>query len=319
MAKLLPISAVIPTRDRATPFARMLNSLAQQSAQPIEIVVVDASTNDDTKHLCYSSIAGLNTKILYYRATEVGAATQRNQAIQYASQPNILFADDDILFEPDCLLRLWQALESDPKLGGVCTLITNCHYLPPGRISRILFQFLHGKREQSYAGKCIGPAINLLPEDRDGLPEIVSVDWMNTTCTLYRREALPSPAFPSNFIGYSLMEDVTLSLMVGKAWKLANARTARIFHDSQPGDHKNDPAVLAKMGLVNRHFVMTQILGKHQLEDYFKLTVHQLFEIAASLQNTQGWRSLPAVFSGKLSAVAQILLSSDRTADSRQI
>jgi hypothetical protein len=31
------------------------------------------------------------------------------------------------------------------------------------------------------------------------------------------------------------MEKVTLSLTGGKRWKLANGRTARIDHDSQPG------------------------------------------------------------------------------------
>ncbi len=307
MSQILPVSAIVPTRNRAMPFARMLHSLAQQSAQPVEMIVVDASTNDDTQHLCQSIILGLATKIRYYRATETGAATQRNQAIAHASQPHILFADDDILFEPDCLLRLWRSLDQNPQLGGVCTLITNCHYSPPGRISRWLFQLLHGQSQESFAGLCIGPALNLLPEDRADLPDVVAVEWMNTTCTLYRREAMPTPAFPTHFTGYSLMEDVTLSLMVGKQWQLANARTAKIFHDSQPGDHKNNPAVLAKMELVNRHYVMTQILERRSLTDHLKLVLLQLFEIAASLVSVRGWRELPALLSGKLGAIAQIL------------
>jgi len=309
MSQILSISAIVPTRNRAMPFARMLHSLAQQSTQPVEMIVVDASTDDDTQHLCQNVILGLATKILYYRATETGAATQRNQAISHASQPYILFADDDILFEPDCLLRLWRSLDQNPQLGGVCTLISNCHYLPPGRVSRWLFQLLHGQPQESFAGLCIGPALNLLPEDRADLPDIVLVEWMNTTCTLYRREAMPNPPFLSHFTGYSLMEDVTLSLMVGKQWQLANARTAKIFHDSQPGDHKNNPATVAKMELVNRHYVMTQILERRSLTDHLKLVVLQLFEIAASLVSARGWWELPALLHGKLSAIAQIVMS----------
>jgi hypothetical protein len=194
-------------------------------------------------------------------------------------------------------------------LGGVCTLITNCHYSPPGRVSRVVFQVLHGRSESSFAGRCIGPALNLLPEDRADLPEVVPVEWMNTTCTLYRREAMPEPPFPTHFTGYSLMEDVTLSLLVGKQWQLANARTARIFHDSQPGDHKNDRGVLAKMELVNRHYVMTQILQRRSLQDHLKLVILQLFEIAASLFSRQGWQEFPALLSGKLAAIRQILTS----------
>jgi glycosyltransferase involved in cell wall biosynthesis len=307
MTVQLPISALVPTRHRSLPLKRTLDSLAQQSMQPAEMIVVDGSSDDETQRLCQSSVPGLITQIGYYRATEIGAATQRNQAIAQATQEFIWLMDDDILLEPECLARLWSALQNDPLLGGVNAMITNQRYLPPGRISRTLFQYLHGQAEPSYAGKCIGPALNLLPEDDPNLPEIVPVEWLNTTCTLYRRAALPNPLFPSNFVGYSLMEDVTLSLTVGKQWKLANARTARIFHDSQPGDHKNSRYVLAKMELINRHYVMTQILKRRQLQDYVKLTLLQLFEIAALFQTGKGWWSFPAVMTGKIRAVAHIV------------
>ncbi|MBW4518938.1 MAG: glycosyltransferase family 2 protein [Scytolyngbya sp. HA4215-MV1] len=310
MTVILPVAAIIPTRDRSLPLMSTLQSLAQQSAQPIEAVVVDASTDDQTQQLCQApEIPGLVTKIVYHRATTVGAATQRNQAIAYTTQSTILFCDDDILFEPDCLAKLWAALQCDPELGGVNAMITNQRYLPPGRFSRMLFQFLDGKKQVSYAGQCIGPGLNLLPEDRADLPEVVPVQWLNTTCTLYRRQALPHPPFPEHFTGYSLMEDLTLSLTVGQRWKLANARTARIFHDSQPGSHKNNPTVLSKMELVNRHYVMTQILQQRQPQNYLKLMVLQGFGILAALQTLQGWKNFPAIVQGNLEALAQIVSS----------
>ena len=49
MTKLLPISAIIPTRDRATVFRRTLESLAQQSVQPVEMIVVDGSDGEETR------------------------------------------------------------------------------------------------------------------------------------------------------------------------------------------------------------------------------------------------------------------------------
>ncbi|XZF64083.1 MAG: glycosyltransferase family 2 protein [Gloeotrichia echinulata DVL01] len=306
---LLPISALLPTRNRSKSLSCMLKSLSQQTVQPCEMIVVDGSTDDSTQELCQSEIPGLATHIKYYRATEIGAATQRNQAMRFASQDLIWLLEDDILLEPQCLERLWAALQSDPQIGGVNAMITNQRYLPPGRISRILFRFLHGRSEKSYAGKCIGPALNLLPEDDHSLPDVVPVEWLNSGCTLYRREALPQPLFPAHFTGYSLMEDVTLSLIVGKKWKLANARTARIFHDSQPGDHKNNLGVLAKMDLVNRHYVMTQILQRYSLEDYVKLVVLQLFGLIASLTSIKGWVSLPLVLNGKLQAILHIIVA----------
>lgn len=306
MVSTLPISAIIPTRNRTQVLARTIQSLSKQSMQPLEMIVIDGSTDDSTQNLCNIELAELKTKIKYFRATEIGAATQRNQAMKYALQSTIWLMDDDILLEPECLARLWTALQSDSLVGGVNAMITNQRYFPPGRISRLLFQFLNGRAEASYAGKCIGPALNLLPEDDPNLPEIVPVEWLNTTCTLYRKEALPEPLFPDNFTGYSLMEDVTLSLMVGKKWKLVNARTARIFHDSQPGDHKNNQTILAKMELVNRYFVMTKILERRQLLDYFKFFVFELFGIIAALRFSNSLRYLPSILLGKLEAIIEI-------------
>jgi glycosyltransferase involved in cell wall biosynthesis len=151
----------------------------------MEMIVIDGSEDDRTEQLCHRFIPGLLTQIRYYKATAIGAATQRNQAFAYASQDVIWLMDDDILLEPECLARLWHTLHSDPHMGGVNAMITNQRYLSPGRISRTLFQFLHGQIESSYAGKCIGPAFNLLPEDNPTLPAIVPVEWLNTTCTLY--------------------------------------------------------------------------------------------------------------------------------------
>lgn len=307
MVNILPVSVIIPTRNRSQTLARTIHSLSQQSFQPIEMIIIDGSTDDNMQNLCQTEFPDLQTKIKYFRAKEIGAATQRNQAMIHTSQNVIWLMDDDILLEPECLARLWNALQSDSLIGGVNAMITNQRYLPPGQISRRLFQFLHGRAEVSYAGKCIGPALNLLPEDNPNLPEIVPVEWLNTTCTLYRKESLPDPLFPDNFTGYSLMEDVTLSLMVGKRWKLVNARTARIFHDSQPGDHKNDLSVLAEMDLVNRHYVMTQILDRQQWHFYLKLAVLQLFGIMVSLTKLQGWLDLPKVLIGKMRAIAQTI------------
>jgi len=310
MDSLLPISALIPTRNRSTALTRTLQSLAQQSVQPAEAIIIDGSDDGATQALCQHPVAGLATSLDCRPAKQLGAALQRNQGIAHATQNAIWLLDDDVLLEPECLARLWQALQSDSNLGGVNATITNQQYSPPGRASRWLFRFLNGRWEPSYAGKCIGPALNLLPEDRPDLPEVVPVEWLNTTCTLYRREVLPEPLFPECFQGYSLLEDVTLSLTVGKRWKLANARTARIFHDSQPGDHKDDPRTLAWMDLVNRYYVMTAVLERTRLLDYLKLGVQQLFDIVAVSAARRDWRFTQRFLQGKLRGIRD-LVSSD--------
>lgn len=306
--ELLPIALVVPTRNRARALRRMLGSLAAQSAQPEEVAIVDASDDDSTQSICSDdSVPGLRSQVSWRRALIAGAASQRNHGVRVCSQPVIGFVDDDILFEADCLARLWGALKSNERLGGVNAMITNQCYQSPGRISRLMFRIMAGQAQDSYAGKVLGPAINLLPEDRADLPEVVQVEWLNTGCTIYRREALPDPPFASHFTGYSLMEDLTLSVTVRRSWNLANVRSAKIFHDSQPGDHKSDGVALAEMRLVNRHYVMTRVLGRNRMRDYVKLGGFQCFCLASSLQTRSGRAELSATLRGTARGIRRII------------
>jgi len=305
-AELLPVSAVIATRNRPDSLKKTFESLAGQSIHPTEIVVVDSSADDGTEQLRGSKIAGIGLHLKWTKGITIGAASQRNEGVAAATQPFIWFFDDDILFEPNCVERVWKAISSDPKLGGVNAMIVNQKYGTPGAISRLMFRLMNGKAEPTYAGRVIGPAVNLLPEDRDDLPEVIPVEWLNTTCTIYRREALPNPPFPVHFTGYSLMEDLALSLEVGKKWKLANARTARIVHDSQPADYKSDERARSCMELVNRDFIMTNVMNRHGLGDYVKLAIWELFSFMSVMGNRTSRRRIAPTLVGKWDALLQI-------------
>ena len=312
-SELLPISAVVATRDRAGTLERALNSLADQDALPAELIIVDASVDGRTRDIAEvfaGKVANAGCVVAFHLAAAVGAAAQRNQGAAASTKPYIWFFDDDVLFEPHCLRLLWEALRSDAHLGGVNAMIVNQRYQPPGTISRLLFGILSGQRAASYAGRIIGPAVNLLPEDRNDLPDVVPVEWLNTTCVLYRRDALPSPPFPAHFLGASLLEDVALSCAVGKTWRLANVRKARVFHDSQQGDHKRSIVAASRMELVNRHYVMTQVLKRRRLVDYAKLALWECFLLANAAIRVRGFlREL----SGKLLGLGDMMLGEQGT------
>jgi glycosyltransferase involved in cell wall biosynthesis len=304
----IALSVVIPTWDRAAVLRRTLENLAAQSAQPAQIILVDASGDQAARSLCVERpVPGLRAEVVWLAAQTPGAASQRNQGVRECRHAVIGFFDDDILFEPDCVARLWGALQSDTGLGGVNAMIVNQRYHPPGRASRLMFCLMAGRTLTSYAGRVLGPAVNLLPEDRNDLPEVVPVEWLNTTCTLYRREALPQPPFPAQFTGYSLMEDLSLSLTIGKHWKLANARTARIYHDSQPGRHKDEPVAASRMELVNRHYVMTNVMGKRGFGDYVRLALWELFQLASCAFDKRGGIGFWQELRGKIVGLCNVI------------
>lgn len=312
MTRQIPVTAIIPTANRSQVLKNTLESLANQNCQPEVIIIVDASDDDSTEKLCNLPVEGLTSGIHYQKAKEKGAAVQRSQAIEGIKDTVVFFFDDDIVFEPLCIERLWKCLQSDEQIGGVNALVTNQHYHDPGKLTKFMYRLMSGKNLLSYAGKCIGPAWNLLPQDKPGLPENNEVEWLNTTCTLYRINALPVPVFSKRFKGYSLLEDLALSLTVAKKYKLFNVRTARIFHDSQPGDHKNNLRALSKMELMNRHYVMTTILNRNKFSDYCKLLIFELFGITVVLTNITGWKNLLPVTMGKFMAIAALLFTKNK-------
>ncbi len=296
----------------------MLASLEAQLLLPTELIVVDGSADGSTREMIsrFAERWGPHCCVRWEAAQTLGAAVQRTQGLKAATQSFAWFLDDDILFEPSCVGRLWSALHSDGTLGGANAMITNQRYQAPGTASRLLFRTLAGEKRSSYAGSVIGPALNLLPEDRIDLPEVVPVEWLNLTCTIYRREALPSPLFDPEFTGYSLMEDLALSLVVGRKWRLANARTARIYHDSQKGSHKSSVAAMAEMELVNRHFVMTAVQGQRGMKILSKLLILELFALMSVLRSPSARSSVFATIRGQLRATRRILRSQASSAAS---
>ena len=307
---VLPVTAVIPTRNRAESLRKTFESLLNQKSIPSEVIVVDGSEGKGTEEVVqeFQERALGRCDTMLVKAKTLGAAIQRNQGVALATQPWIWFIDDDIFFEPHCVDLLWDAAQSDPNVGGVNALITNQQYRRPRLVSRFVFALMAGRHHKSYAGMVLGPAVNLLPEDNATLPEIVPVEWLNTTCALYRRGALPTPPFDSVFTGYSLMEDLTLSLRVGAKWRIVNARTARIFHDSQPGSHKNDLRALSAMELANRYYVMTQVLKRKSILNYLRLVFWELFQLVALARSNRSPRIIVSSIAGKLIALRTICI-----------
>jgi glycosyltransferase involved in cell wall biosynthesis len=157
----LPIAAVVPTCDRPEALRRTLESLSAQEVALSELVFVDASADHVSRDVveAFAPLFGSRgCRTRWEAALTAGAAAQRNQGVAVATQPFVLFFDDDIFLDSFCLSRLWEALLADPGLGGVNAMIKNQRYQSPGRVSCTMFRIMAGKRLPSYAGKVLGPA-----------------------------------------------------------------------------------------------------------------------------------------------------------------
>ena len=93
---------------------------------------------------------------------------------------------------------------------------------------------------------------------------------------------------------------------LSKRWRLANARTARIFHDSQMTPFKADAGAFAAMETFNRHYVMTEILGRTGVADYVRLFAWDVFQLAALLARGETRAKVPALIRGKSEAYRRV-------------
>jgi glycosyltransferase involved in cell wall biosynthesis len=248
------ISAVIPTCKKQWDEGMTFRSLPNLSRKPDEILVVmDAKEEKTEEHF----LAGIPVRVIHTH--QRGAAAKRNLGVRESGGKAILFVDDDVEFRPCTLAALEKTLESDLRISGVGAFIENQVFQEPGLYSRTVYQLAGGWGIRDFAGRCFGPLINLYPRPWAGDVIFQESEWLNSTCTLYRREALPQPVFEAWFTGYSFMEDLALSRKVRKKWKIGMARDARVVHHTRPAPYKQDVARLQQMGLENKHYILQEV------------------------------------------------------------
>jgi glycosyltransferase involved in cell wall biosynthesis len=111
------VSAVIPTYNRGHVIERAVNSVLAQTYRPIEIIIVDDGSTDDTAAI----VERLAVPTLrYYRSpTNIGASAARNLGIARACGDLIAFLDVDDEWLPDKTARQVACFAGEPDTLGV--------------------------------------------------------------------------------------------------------------------------------------------------------------------------------------------------------
>jgi hypothetical protein len=111
--RVLPISVVIPAFKAERFIGEALDSVAAQTAQPSEVIVVDDGSPDQGAVLARNRGATVITR------NREGVSAARNAGILASGQPWIAFLDADDIWEPRKLEQQWLAVEHCPDLGAV--------------------------------------------------------------------------------------------------------------------------------------------------------------------------------------------------------
>ncbi len=156
------ISVIIPTYNRSLLLLEALTSVYTQTYRPIEIIVVDDSSTDNTEELVkrwaksYATAGNLSLK--YFCQPKGGACVARNKGLIESKGEYIQFFDSDDLLHPEKLERQVGHLLLDQRLDFVYSgtglfsgkpdwsVVPYCGYSVPR--AKMLLEFL-------YTGSCL--------------------------------------------------------------------------------------------------------------------------------------------------------------------
>lgn len=113
------ISVIIPTRNRSARLAQALADARRQTLEPLEVIVIDDASSDDTQAVL-ASLARPGLRVIRSEQC-LGAARARNVGIAAARGSLVAFLDDDDRWHEDKLAVQVAALcAAPPAVGLVC-------------------------------------------------------------------------------------------------------------------------------------------------------------------------------------------------------
>lgn len=109
------VSVIIPTYNRAHYVADALNSVQAQNRRPLEVVVVDDGSTDNTTAVVQTWIdeqADSGLRMILVEQSNAGAPAARNHGLRVSTGNWIKFLDSDDVLHPSCIERQMEASRS---------------------------------------------------------------------------------------------------------------------------------------------------------------------------------------------------------------
>lgn len=100
------VSVIIPTYNRAPILPRALESVISQSYEPLEIIIVDDGSTDNTAAVIKAWQAKTTRSIKYVYQSNGGCSSARNHGIQLSTGRLIALLDSDDSWLPEAIERL---------------------------------------------------------------------------------------------------------------------------------------------------------------------------------------------------------------------
>jgi len=107
------VSVVIPTYDRSDLLRQAVESVLDQTYRPVEILVVDDGSTDDTPEV----VAAYGPPVRYIRQENAGVSAARNRGMRHARGEFVALLDSDDAWDPWKLEAQIALLRAHPEMG----------------------------------------------------------------------------------------------------------------------------------------------------------------------------------------------------------
>lgn len=260
-------TVAICTYMRAVSMKRTLDSLARQDMRPAQLIIVDASPTDETEnvvrhHECLNKIA---ENVIYFRVTGglKGLTRQRNFSLRFVNSDLVVFFDDDVVLESDCLREMTRVhREEGDRVVGVGGT-THDRTDQPTRLWRVrqALRIVPNLRPGTYssAGMSIPWFVTPSVEKTEG-------DWLPGYSMMWKTKPARELGFCESFDSYGQSEDLDFSLRMRQHGVLVMAGLAHLQHLPDPSGRPNH-FKLGFMAIYNRFFIFKRAFPDRRWSD----------------------------------------------------
>jgi cellulose synthase/poly-beta-1,6-N-acetylglucosamine synthase-like glycosyltransferase len=164
------VSVIIPTFNGGSGLGPSIASLRRQTLRPVEIIVVDDGSTDETRAVAERARALGLVDMVICHGTRCGRSAAINAAARFASGDLLLTVDADTVFEPTAVARLAAAF-SDPRVAGASCNIA-----------------ISNERDSLWTGLQSVEYLMSISAGRSILDVVEAIACLSGACSMYRRE-----------------------------------------------------------------------------------------------------------------------------------
>jgi cellulose synthase/poly-beta-1,6-N-acetylglucosamine synthase-like glycosyltransferase len=164
------VSVIIPTFNGGSGLGPSIMSLHRQTLRPVEIIVVDDGSTDQTRAVAERARALGLVDMVICHGTRCGRSAAINAAARFASGDLLLTVDADTVFEPTAVARLAAAF-SDPRVAGASCNIA-----------------ISNERDSLWTGLQSVEYLMSISAGRSMLDVVEAIACLSGACSMYRRD-----------------------------------------------------------------------------------------------------------------------------------